>query len=454
MTMPANADVETHGEQPKSPVANRRGRRWLVGLLAIAAGVLAAPTVICKTPLKNAGLAAALRAAAVDGRATIGSLSMGWFSPLSVADFELRDELDQRLASIPAVSIDKSLMDLLFDRSDLGHLRVDQPAIDVTFKAKPAEVEEVVAPELAKAEKKAGNVGFEVEIVNGTVTVHDPAAKREWTLERVMIDLKRTRADGEPVRIALAAAMPSAGTEHLGQFKVAARLQPVRPWLLEIDAGRAIDHVRVTPEMCDAWLKYALPVLADVTESQGEFSLDLEGGRIPLASPATGQTAGMITLHTVDVGPGPLAEQFLSAVATLAEAIGVEAAVQPRQLNLARESQVEFRLVDGRVYHRGLRLELPRMSIETYGWVGFDQSLAMMAEIRLSDPKLLKGPLAALLTSKPLQLPIGGTLKKPVIDTHELRSSGRQALRDTAKELIGNKVERELDRLLRRKSQQ
>lgn len=452
MTMPATPADDKH--EALKTRARKRGRWWLAALIAVVALVLAAPTIVCTTSLKDFCLTSALRARKVDGRASVGSLSMGWWSPVRIENFELTDREGQAMASIPALSVDRSLASLLLNRHDLGHIRVEQPTIDVRLTAPPADaeraIEEKVEPELAEAEKRAGSIGFDVEVVNATVRVHDTAAQRDWAIERVMLDVKQSGTLGDPLAVNVSAALPAAADEAAGQLKASARLQPASPWLLEFDAGRVIDHVRLTPEMCNAWMKYALPVLADVTESYGDFSVDLEGGRVPLAKPATGETAGFIAVHSVEVGPGPVANQFLSVVTTLAEALGREINVPTSRLTLAHDSKVEFRVVDGKVYHRGLRIDLPRLSIETYGAVGFDQSLEMMAEIRVTDPKLLQGPLAQVLASRPLQLPISGTLKKPVVDTQALRGLGREAIRDTAKELIGSKLERGLDRLLRK----
>ena len=92
------------------------------------------------------------------------------------------------------------------------------------------------------------------------------------------------------------------------------------------------------------------------------------------------------------------------------------------------------------------------MTIETSGSVGFDESLAMMAEISLSDRLRGSGPLAELL-SQPLQVPISGTLKKPKVDMPELRGLNREALRDTARGLLRNELKRGLDRLLKPKDE-
>ena len=40
-------------------------------------------------------------------------------------------------------------------------------------------------------------------------------------------------------------------------------------------------------------------------------------------------------------------------------------------------------MVQGRVYHRGLELQLPEVTVRTYGSVGVDQTLAIMAEMNV-----------------------------------------------------------------------
>jgi hypothetical protein len=199
--------------------------------------------------------------------------------------------------------------------------------------------------------------------------------------------------------------------------------------------------------LCDAWLKFALPVVAEVTQVGGEFSVDLTGFQLPLDKPAGAQTAGTISVHNIELGPGPLVQQLRPVIEKLRGIVGGDDRQRVERLSIARESQVEFRLVAGRVYHRGLRLQFPRFSIETYGSVGLDESLAMMAEIRLPDKWLGDGPLATLLKSRPFQVPIAGTLKKPSLDLAQFRALGRQNVRETAKEILGEELQRGLNRL-------
>ena len=54
-------------------------------------------------------------------------------------------------------------------------------------------------------------------------------------------------------------------------------------------AGPLITNVRISPEVSEAMLKYVAPVLAGATQSEGQFSLQLDGTRVPLADTEEGR---------------------------------------------------------------------------------------------------------------------------------------------------------------------
>lgn len=620
--MATTAETEHDDPKQKRQAPQRGGRRWWPWLVACMLIVCAAPTLICLPALRDRALSAGVTAAAVKGQAQVGSLSIGWLSPLAVTDFKLSDLNGRPLATLPEIANDRSLLDLLLDRSDVGHLRLVHPVISLELRDDGSNLEDVFADVLARAHRPP-TFACDVEIVDGTVLLTDVAANRTWKLEQVNLRLIRPRqGDGEisctaampdtgadshfklqgrlpaaasaaetgngaqPATVALDATgfplealravlarvapraaiagrfdgqleytgsapgegslsgnaaisdlrlagpalgedvvrlsrielpcqlaikgsevtiqklalqsdvgqMSGAGSAKLStepatpllqsaqgdisgqidlvrvarllphrirmrpgadlaapvQFHIAPHLRRENGLILELEAGRVLDHVQASPELCDAWLKFALPVLAEVTQVAGEFSVDVQGLRMPLANLATSQTAGTILIHELELGPGPLVQQFLPAIEAMRGLSGTNESSSMERLSLARDSKVEFRLVDGRVYHEGLRLQFPRFAIETHGSVGFDESLAMMAEIMFTG-NTFSGPLARAIKSRPIQLPIGGTLRKPKVDLAQIRAMGGQRLRDTARELIGNELERGLDRLLRPK---
>jgi len=230
-----------------------------------------------------------------------------------------------------------------------------------------------------------------------------------------------------------------------GQVHLAPQLHlSPAPAVLTHDPGRIVDSVVITPEMCNAGMRYAMPILAGVTHAQGRFSVDLADCKLPLADVVVGSAAGRITIHSVELGPGLLVRAFGPVLETLHEVFRAGATDPLAGVNIARECPVDYRLVNGRVYHRGLVLEFPSVTVSTYGSVGLDETLAIMAELTLPEKWTANHPLGAALTSKPLQIPIGGTLKRPQIDGREVERLTGRAVKDVAQDVIHNDLGREL----------
>ena len=222
-----------------------------------------------------------------------------------------------------------------------------------------------------------------------------------------------------------------------GRLKLApsVRLSP-SPAELYLPAGPLAEQVRITPEMCSQGLMYVAPVLAGVTQAQGRFSIDMDGCRLPLADFASGDAAGKLTVHSVEIGPGPLVQELAVLMGRASPA------------KLKRESQVEFRLVQGRVYHRGMELIFPEFTVRTYGSVGLDKTVAIMAEMPVPPKWIGNNPLGSALKDQTIQLPIGGTLSQPKIDSKVLDKLAAQFIRKAGEGLLRNELNRQLDRFL------
>ncbi len=57
-------------------------------------------------------------------------------------------------------------------------------------------------------------------------------------------------------------------------------------------AGPVLTNVRISPEVSEAMLKFVAPVLAGATQSEGQFSLQLDGARVPLGEPRSADSKG------------------------------------------------------------------------------------------------------------------------------------------------------------------
>ena len=210
------------------------------------------------------------------------------------------------------------------------------------------------------------------------------------------------------------------------------RLSP-KPMLAEVEPGQVLQQIRINPQMCAHGLQYIAPILAGVATAQGRFSMTLDQCRIRLDDSAKSDLIGRLTVHSVEVGPGALLREL---------AVVLNRATSAK---LQQESTIRFRLANGRVYHEGLELVFPEMTIRTQGWVGLDQSLSMVAEMPI-PPKWLIGNkyVSQALKSQVLKVPIRGTLNRPQIDHAKLDEYNRKLIQKATKNLL----EGELNRLL------
>ncbi|MBN2580602.1 MAG: DUF748 domain-containing protein [Pirellulales bacterium] len=201
------------------------------------------------------------------------------------------------------------------------------------------------------------------------------------------------------------------------------RMNP-EPLELTLPAGPVAQQVQVTPAVCATFLKYVAPVLAESTSVQGSFSLELEKCRLPLGDLNRGEMVGRLTVHSIEIGPGPLIRE-------LATLLGRESPAQ-----LRREAVIPFRLADGRVYHEGMELLFPNATVRTSGSVGLDQTLDLTVEMPVPSQWLANNPLASSLRNQTIRIPIGGTLKRPALDRGRVKELSRQFIRDTARNVL------------------
>lgn len=213
------------------------------------------------------------------------------------------------------------------------------------------------------------------------------------------------------------------------------RLAP-GPMELNVDPGTLVDHVSITPEMANERLKYVLPILAGVAQVSGQFSVAIDELKMPLDNPQAGTVGGRITVHAVDVGPNALTQEL----ATLLQ--------QPLTMSLTRESVVDFKMIQGRIYHQGLELAFPEVKVRTHGSVGLDQTVSLIAEFTLPQRLFANQPIAgAALSSQVIRLPIGGTLQNMQLDRQAFAAATSQFLQNAAQGAVEEGINRGLQRL-------
>ena len=105
--------------------------------------------------------------------------------------------------------------------------------------------------------------------------------------------------------------------------------------------------------------------------------------------------------------------------------------------------KVDFHMVDGRMYHQSLTMQVGDTTIRTRGWVGADETIGLVAEVPLK-PEWLKTPGFSNQRDGVIQVPITGTLKEPKVDNRIIG----QLLQNATRGVIENELNKQLDKFL------
>ncbi len=240
-----------------------------------------------------------------------------------------------------------------------------------------------------------------------------------------------------------------------GQLSLAptVRFDP-EPAELTLPPGPVITNVRISPEVSETMLKFFAPVMAGATQSEGLFSLQLDACRVPLADTKKADSVGKLTVHSVRVVPGPATEQWVGLARQIESLVKRRdpaslANRPPVTLLSIRDQQVNFRVVDGRVHHENIEFQVGDITMRTQGSVGLDETLALTLLIPVQDAWIAKEPLFANLKGQSLQVPVGGTLKRPQIDQRAVANLSAQLFQNAAGQAVGNQINKALDKFLK-----
>jgi len=241
-----------------------------------------------------------------------------------------------------------------------------------------------------------------------------------------------------------------------GQGKLTARpqvrLEPGAERLF-LPSGPLLTYVQVSPQVSETMLKYIAPVVAGASRTSGEFSVTLNDSQVPLADPEQMQVTGQLAVHHLVVAPGPMLQELETIIRQLKNLSKgkqfLTAATSSRESSelTVSERNVDFQVVQGRVYHRNLEFEIDGVPVSSQGSVGFDQTLALVFEITLQEKWLGKN--LRSMAGRTVQVPLQGTFQKPRLDSRVISDLASRFLQDAATEAIGNEVNRQLEKLFR-----
>ena len=101
----------------------RWGRYVLVFLGMLLLLARGAPIIVAWSPLVGWACGQAKSRLGIAGSVSVGSVSLGWFSPIAIRNVEVRDEDDTRIVQIEKIESYRSLLYLLMTRQSRRHSR-------------------------------------------------------------------------------------------------------------------------------------------------------------------------------------------------------------------------------------------------------------------------------------------------------------------------------------------
>ena len=331
------------------------------------------------------------------GDVEVDAATIGWFTPLAIDGIRLMPATGgEPPLAIGTIRGEQSMFEIIRNGGRLGELTVNGLVFDLVFdEEQVTNLQRTVGqPPLPKVSGDIpsqppshqpldidGDVRVKIKIADASIRITGPWSETAW--------------ESQPINVEATLRKNTTG---------------VREWSLT--PLTLLQRARLEPSVAAGVLAYAAPILADTTRTGGEFSLVIEEARWPAGRGDAATVAGTLTLHAVDVGPGPLVESMVAAVPG-----GLPA---PPTIRVAEASTIRFRKANRRVWHEGLAFGLPlptpgqRLDIESSGSVGLDdRSINLMLALPIPADLPQDRPLLAALAGKTLKAQVGGTLDEP-----------------------------------------
>jgi hypothetical protein len=373
-------------------------RRWfssqvkalvLTALLAVILLVAAVPWYLSTPGMMSRVVARAIPELLAE--VTFDRVRIGWLGPIRLDGIRvIPNDGSQPPLEIRRIEVSNGFASILVTGGDLGRTLVDGLGADVLFDANRTSnferlfvepVPQAVGPPTGGGRRRS-LVSMRLEVNDARVRIAGPWAAEPWVSEP--IDIRATLGPAQ------------------------------RGWHSEwtIEPVQLLTHARLEPSVASSVLAYIAPVLADATRTGGEFSLRLNGATLPVGDPADGTLAGVLSMHRVDLGPGPLAVKTLQELPLRLP--------PPPTVRFADEANVDFRLGERRVWHTGLEFGLPlkqpglRLDVHSSGSVGLDDdSLDLKLELPIPAALPQDRPVIASLAGRKISVGVSGTLDDP-----------------------------------------
>lgn len=346
---------------------------------------------------------------------TFQRVRIGWLGPIQLEGISVSpDDGSDPPLLMSRLEVSNGFSSILLSGGNLGRLRIEGLKIDVVFdRERNANLQNLfltkstpvaIANNQAHSRARRSILRMQLSVDDAQIKIRGPWTKDPWISDPIDIQATLGPAEG----------------------------RPYSEWTIE--PVQLLNHAKLKPSVASGVLAYIAPILADATRTGGEFSLRINGATIPVGDPAEGTLAGVLAMHTVEIGPGPLAVKTLQELP-----LGLP---PPPIVRIADNANIDFRLGDRRIWHTGLEFGIPlkkpgmRLDIHSSGSVGLDDdSLDLKLELPIPAELPQDRPVIASLAGRKISIGVGGTLQEP-----ELQFDG--SLRDTATAALLEVIER------------
>lgn len=383
--------------------------RWLVTSVAVAiiAAIVCLPWVLGTPERVSRVVAAAFPELHADVK--LAGVKVGWLGPITLDGLQLMPRAGGKAPiAIRQVEVSNGLAGILLSAGDLGRVRIAGLEADLVFDRNHRSNLDLIippdapavggAPRPSRGPRRAA-VRLTLDVEDAIVRIAGPWASEPWVSEP--IDLHASLANA---------------ADGYAEWTI----EPVQ----------LFTEAELTQPVAHEVLAYIVPVLADATRTSGRFSLRLDGARLPVGRPEQAQLAGLLAMHEVNLGPGPLVENMFRSMP-----LGLG---PPPTVRIADESNVAFHLADRRMWHRGLEFGIPlkkpgqRLDVQSEGSVGLaDRSLDLKLTLPIPADLPQDRPLVAALAGKQISLGVGGVLGDPkVIFDGSIKAAAGEVLVD------------------------
>jgi len=425
-SLPQDANLGVGAHQSESIVTDLsqqpRKLHYQVLRMGLLAGILLACAAVALLPqwLVSAGGVRQLIVRSVPnlrGDVFVGAASIGWFTPLKIRDIEFRSARSGptpiRIGSIEGT---QGLLEIIRKGGRLGLVTVNDTELHLAYDENHvSNLQETVGIE--PQTRQLSNQPESTPLPQQPTGPLDERVRIAVKDARVRIDGPWTSTPWESDAIDVEAV--------LNQYTDGTKEWALTPVTL-------LDHAQLNPSVAAGALAYAAPILANTTRASGEFSLVIDEARWIAGEEKKATIDGNLTLHAVDIGPGPMVAKIIAA---LPGQLPV-----PPTVRIAESSKVHFRKSDRRIRHEGLAFGIPlkasgdRLEITSEGSVGIDdRSIDLTLSLPIPDSLPTDRPLFAALAGKTIKASVEGTLDDPKL---QLDASLKRTAADVATDFI------------------